>query len=141
VSPCDLPGWLDGRWAIERVINGSEGRFIGDAVFAPDQHGGARWRETGRLTIGGFDGPASRTLHLVPASDRGAWQVRFDDGRPFHPLDLRTGRWEAEHVCGSDLYQGRFAVLDHDRMTICWEVTGPERADVITTGYQRVAVS
>ena len=133
----DLPGWLDGRWAIERVINGGEGRFTGDAVFGPDRHGGALWCETGRLVIGGFDGPAFRTLHLVP--DRGTWQVRFDDGRPFHSLDLTTGRWEASHLCGRDLYEGRFAVDDRDRMTIRWRVTGPERNDIIATRYRRTS--
>jgi hypothetical protein len=137
VSPRELPVWLDGRWSIERVINDSEGRFIGDAVFDLDRSGGAVWREAGRLVIDGFDGPASRTLHLAP--DRGAWQVRFDDGRPFHSLDLSTGRWEAEHLCGPDLYRGRFAVLDHDRMTIRWRVIGPDRDDVIATGYRRTA--
>jgi hypothetical protein len=135
VSLSDLPDWLDGRWSIERVINAREGRFTGDAVFDLDRRGGAVWRETGRLVMDGFDGPASRVLHLAP--ERGAWQVRFEDGRPFHSLDLRTGRWEAEHSCGPDLYRGRFVVLDHDRMTIRWRVIGPGRADVITTEYSR----
>jgi hypothetical protein len=140
VSPLsvrDLPGWLDGRWAIERIINGSEGRFTGDAVFDLDRRGGALWSETGRLVIDGFDGLASRTLHLAPT--HGAWQVRFDDGRPFHPLDLSTGRWAAEHRCGPDFYEGWFEVLDRDRMTIRWQVTGPERDDLIATEYRRIA--
>ena len=141
LSVRDLPGWLNGRWAVERVINAGGGRFTGDAVFEPDRRGGALWRETGRLVIDGFHGPASRTLHLARDGDRGAWQVRFDDGRPFHPLDLSTGRWEAEHRCGADLYRGRFAVLDDDRMTIRWRVTGPDRDDVIATRYRRAALA
>jgi hypothetical protein len=135
----DLPGWLDGRWEIERMINGGEGRFTGDAVFHSGEAGGAVWRETGRLMLAGFDGPAHRTLLLGPGVAPGAWQVRFDDGRPFHSLDLRTGCWAAEHLCGPHVYRGRFAVLHPDRMTICWQVTGPARADVIATDYRRTA--
>ena len=134
-----LPDWLNGHWAIERVINGSEGHFTGDAVFDPDRHGGARWHESGRLVIGGFDGPVSRTLQLDPIADGAGWQVRFDDGRPFHPLDLSSGRCEAEHLCGPDRYQGHFTVLDADRMTIRWRVTGPGRADNIDSEYRRSA--
>jgi hypothetical protein len=135
----DLPGWLDGRWEIKRVINGGEGRFTGDAVFQSAKDGGAVWRETGRLVLAGFDGPVHRTLLLGRGAAPGAWQVRFDDGRPFHSLDLRTGCWSAEHQCGPDVYRGRFAVLDPAWMTICWQVTGPARADVIATDYRRTA--
>ena len=132
----DLPGWLAGRWAIERVINDGAGRFAGDAVFAADGAGGAVWRETGRLALGAFDGPVSRNLRLRRADDE-TWQVCFEDGRSFHRLDLRARRWEAEHLCGPDRYRGWFAAPDDDQLIVRWRVTGPRRADVIASRYRR----
>ena len=133
----DLPSWLSGTWEVQRTINDGQGRFTGTATFTSDGDGGARWRETGRLALDGYAGAVYRNLDLV-AAERGAWEVRFDDGRPFHRLDLRSGRHEAEHRCGPDLYRGDYAVLDDGRMTVCWRVTGPGRADVIASEYRRL---
>ena len=132
----DLPTWLSGSWDVARTINDGEGRFAGVAAFAPDGEGGLYWRETGRLALDGHEGSVYRNLRVTPAPG-GSWAARFDDGRPFHALDLRSGRCEAEHLCGADTYRGTYAVLDADRMTVCWRVTGPGRADVIASEYRR----
>ena len=133
----DLPTWLAGTWRVDRTINDGQGRFTGHAAFQRDGDGDVLWRETGRLALDGHEGPAHRTLRIVAA--RGTWEVRFDDGRPFHTLDLRAGRWAAEHRCGADVYRGAYTVLDSDRMTVCWWVTGPRRADVIDGEYRRLS--
>ena len=55
--------------------------------------------------------------------DDGAWQVRFADGRPFHPW--RPGVW-VDHPCNADLYRG-LVDASPDRLRILWDVVGPTK--------------
>jgi hypothetical protein len=146
-DPADLAAWLGGHWTVQRTINGDTpspapgGHFTGDVQFTVAADGVITWDERGQLTLGAYTGPAWRTLTIHPASGR--WEVRFDDGRPFHDLDLRTGTWTAEHLCGADVYRGRFAThpgetgAGPDRFTVTWHVTGPGRDDTIVSDYRR----
>jgi hypothetical protein len=122
---------LAGRWAIERRVRdlraGMSGRFTGVATIAPD----GRWVEEGTLDFGPYRGPARRELRIVGG------EVRFADGRPFHPLDL-TGR-PVEHLCGDDRYTGRFHVRGPDAFDVAWEVTGPHTHQRIESAYRRTA--
>jgi hypothetical protein len=132
----DLAAFLGGEWAAHRVINDGTGGFAGTATFSPaGEH--LHWCERGRLHLHGYAGEARRAYLIVP--DGEAWAVRFDDGRPFHGLDLRTGRAEAEHLCGPDTYRGVYEIVGDDRFTVTWTVTGPGRADTIATVYRRAA--
>ncbi|MBV9817571.1 MAG: hypothetical protein JOZ07_04395 [Solirubrobacterales bacterium] len=130
----DLIRWLSGAWSLRRAINDDPEAFVGEATFTVERDG-ARWHETGRLRLDGHVGPASRTLLVVPAGD--AWAVRFEDDRPFHPLDLRDGRCEVEHPCGADRYLGTYTCLGDDELRVAWRVTGPSRDDTILTHYRR----
>jgi hypothetical protein len=113
--------------------SGRAGDFTGTATFAPDGSG-LRWHESGRLRFGGHDGPAGRTLAIVPAG--GGWAVAFADGRPFHPLDLEGG--PVEHLCGADRYAGAYRLRDGDTLDVRWHVTGPGKDLEIETTYRRV---
>ena len=135
-SPADLPAWLTGAWTARRIINGGAGTFTGTAVFSDDGAGALVWHEVGRLALPSHAGEATRT-YLIVADGAGAWEVRFDDGRPFHPLDLSDGRWEARHHCGEDLYRGVYEVTAPDRFAVTWRVTGPRKDDVIACAYAR----
>jgi hypothetical protein len=137
LTDIDLPAWLAGEWSVLRQINDDSQAFIGTAHFTAGADRGLTWRETGRLRLHGFDGEARRSYLLVPAAP--AWQVCFDDGRPFHGLDLHDGHCDAVHVCGPDLYRGTYTVPDTDRLTVTWRVTGPGRDDTIATEYRRAA--
>lgn len=128
----DLGSWLAGEWSVQRYISGGRGTFRGRASFTPRQDGTTRWHEAGQLVLDGHEGPASRTLTLDPDG-----QVRFDDGRPFHRLDLATGRCEAEHLCAPDTYRGTFEVLDDATLIVTWRVRGPGRDDTIRSHYTR----
>lgn len=146
----DLLAFLAGRWTFERSIDdrraGRRGRAAGEARFEPigggagagaGGAGGLRWTEHGRVVIGDFEGEFSRELAIVPDGD--AWLVRFDDGRPFHPLDLRTGRCVVDHPCGADAYAGELRVLAGPELVVEWEVRGPAKAQRIVTRYGRAA--
>ncbi|MEV0368917.1 DUF6314 family protein [Streptomyces sp. NPDC050636] len=137
----DAAAYLAGRWSVDRVVcdlrDGTEGRFHGTADFRPDAAGeGLLHIEEGELTWGGTVHPASRTLRLRPRPD-GTAAVAFADGRPFHDLDLRTGRWTAVHPCAADRYEGSFTVVSADEWLLEWRVGGPHKDQLLRSVYRR----
>jgi hypothetical protein len=129
----ELISWLTGSWTVERAVNGAAGTFIGTAEFVALSDGTLRWHESGRLRLDQFDGRAYRTLTIAPTQN--GHDVRFEDGRPFHHLDLSTGHTEVVHLCGPDRYHGTYACRGPGEFHVCWHVTGPERDDEITSQY------
>jgi hypothetical protein len=119
------------------------------------------WDERGRMRWRGNDLEAFRRLELVrdAAPDggggeggggggegggvRGAgehadgWEVRFDDGRPFHALDLSSGVCSAVHPCGEDHYEGEYRILGEDAFEVRWQVRGPRKDQWILSRYRR----
>jgi hypothetical protein len=134
-SASELVAWLAGSWAVERAVNGVPGTFVGGAEFVALADGTVRWHESGRLRLDGFDGRAYRTLSIVATED--GHEVRFDDERPFHHLDLSTGHTEVVHLCGPDRYRGTYACRGPGELHVCWYVTGPDRDDEISSRYLR----
>jgi hypothetical protein len=88
------------------------------------------WQDTPR--------PAERTLRFLPGPNPGTALVQFSDGRPFHDLDLTTGRYVADHPCAADLYRGEFTVYAEDRWRTVWRVGGPAKDLLLATTYARV---
>ncbi|MFF4694589.1 DUF6314 family protein [Streptomyces chattanoogensis] len=141
----DAAAYLAGGWRIERTVydlrSGTEGSFRGTADFRPDAAGaGLLHTEEGELTWGGTVHPASRTLRLRPRPD-GTAEVFFADGRPFHDLDLHTGRWCAVHPCAADRYRGTFTVVTADEWRLEWRVGGPAKDQLLRSVYRRAPVT
>jgi hypothetical protein len=147
--PVDDPRtFLPGVWAIERDVHdrlsGQDGTYTGEATFALDGPG-LSWVERGTLTMGGHVGRATRTMAVVPVGTGAAysggpepaWEVRFDDGRPFHPLDLSSGSCPVDHPCGEDHYAGWVRVERPDLLVVSWRVVGPRKDHTIVTRYSR----
>jgi len=136
----DLGHFLAGPWRIERRIadlrSGTAGRLTGEARFAPAL-GGLRYDERGTLAFGAHRGAAGRS-HWFALDRLGAAEVRFCDGRPFHRLDLSSGRAEVVHDCPPDCYRGRYRIGGPDRWTLTWLVRGPRKRVLIGTRYARV---
>ncbi|MET8943713.1 DUF6314 family protein [Streptomyces sp. NPDC004542] len=137
----DVLAHLAGRWHVERSVrdpaSGDEGAFRGTTVFGPLAGGGLLHEESGTFTWRGVPRPAERTLRFLPGAVPGTADVRFADGRPFHDLDLTSGRHVAEHRCAADLYRGEFTVLDADHWRTVWRVGGPAKDLVLTTDCTR----
>ncbi|MFE5405020.1 DUF6314 family protein [Streptomyces sp. NPDC056580] len=137
----DVLAHLAGRWRVERRVRdlagGDEGRFTGVTVFSPLDGGGLLHEESGEFTWRGVTRPATRTLRFLPGREPGTAHVRFADGRPFHELDLTSGRYVAAHPCAADFYRGEFTVTDADRWRTVWRVGGPAKDLVLTTDYVR----
>ncbi|MEW2297585.1 DUF6314 family protein [Streptomyces sp. NPDC006743] len=137
----DALAYLAGRWRAERSVrdlaSGDEGVFTGVTDFAPLDGGGLLHHESGTFLWRGVARPAERTLRFLPGASPGAADVRFTDGRPFHGLDLTSGRHIADHPCSADLYRGEFTVRDADHWRTVWRVGGPAKDLVLTTDYTR----
>ncbi|MBE8475333.1 DUF6314 family protein [Streptomyces justiciae] len=139
----DVLTYLAGSWRVERSVrdlaSGQTGAFTGTTVFGPSEEDGLLHHESGTFTWLGVPRPAERTLRFLPGGRPGTADVRFADGRPFHDLDLTTGRHVADHPCSADLYRGEFSVLDADHWRTVWRVGGPAKDLVLTTDYAREA--
>ncbi|CAL9624355.1 hypothetical protein SUDANB145_05914 [Streptomyces sp. enrichment culture] len=140
----DVLAHLAGSWRVERSVRdlagGDEGRFEGTTAFRPLEDGGGLLHlESGAFTWQGVTRPAERTLRFLRGSAPGTADVRFADGRPFHDLDLTTGRHVADHPCAADLYRGEFTVRDRDHWRTVWRVAGPAKDLLLTTEYVREA--
>jgi hypothetical protein len=132
-----LDDYLLGTWDVERDLLDADlgtGRFRGRATFARSGDG-LSWTETGQLTFAAYDGPARRELRVVPAGE--AWEVRFADGRPFHPLDLTAGACAVEHPCGEDRYTGEYRLRGPDAFEVDWTVRGPRKDQRLAGRYVR----
>lgn len=136
--------YLAGSWRAERTVrdlagadDAAEGTFTGTTTFSPLDGGGLLHHESGTFVWQGVARPAERTLRFLPGTAPGTADVRFADGRPFHDLDLTSGRWVADHPCAADLYRGEFTVLDADRWRTVWRVAGPTKDLALTTDYAR----
>ncbi|WP_077800733.1 DUF6314 family protein [Streptomyces sp. JHA26] len=138
----DVLAYLAGRWRTERSVrdlaSGDAGRFEGTTVFETRGDGVLRSHESGAFTWRGVSRPAERTLRYERDDGApGTVRVRFADGRPFHDLDLTSGRHVADHPCAADLYRGEFTVRDRDHWRTVWRVGGPAKDLLLTTEYAR----
>jgi hypothetical protein len=133
---------LRGRWSIERQVRdmrlGHDAVFTGEADIAPAPGAPDEldWREEGELISAAHRGPARRAMRIVPHG--AAWEVLFEDGRPFHPLDLSDGGCDVVHLCGADRYDGAFRLETPDRLSVRWRVRGPAKDLEIISDYRRV---
>lgn len=127
----DLQSFLLGEWRLSRQLAdraaGTTGQLDGTVSFTLDD-GGLLHLESGVLRWAGQDHvPATRQLSWYPASSPWAADICFDDGRPFHHLDLSSGADQPVHDCQPDVYRGEFQLLGPDEWSYQWEVTGPRK--------------
>ncbi len=118
------PTELLGVWRLwRRVVDRRQGwgGTVAGTLTLVDEGPRIRWRESGTLRWDGADLPVTRELLLQ--RERGAWQVRFADGRPFHPW--RPGE-VVDHPCNADLYRGLIDARP-DSLRILWDVVGPAK--------------
>lgn len=138
----DVLGYLAGRWRVGRTVRdlsgGEAGVFEGAAAFLPDGSGSLSHVEEGDFTWRGATRGARRAHRFDPGTAAGTALVRFTDGRPFHDLDLRSGRWTADHGCAPDHYHAEFTVLDENRWQVVWSVSGPAKNLLLATVHDRV---
>jgi hypothetical protein len=135
----DLAAYFGGAWRLDREIRTADGapagEVAGTATFT-EVDGVLVYHEEGELRLGGHTGPVTRTLHYRPVGP-GRASVHFDHGGFFHDLDLREGRWTADHPCRADRYRGEFRVTGAAHWRQEWTVRGPAKDHVIVTRFSR----
>ncbi|WP_172330384.1 DUF6314 family protein [Mangrovicoccus sp. HB161399] len=132
------PSALAGRWQVTRRIEdalaGGTARLAGEAVFSPDGEG-LRYEESGTLTL-----PTGQSF---AAAQSYLWRfdplprVLFADGRLFHAFDPAEPEAEIVHLCGGDLYRGRYRV-SAEHWEAEWRVKGPRKDQQSLITYRRV---
>ena len=135
----DLRDYLSGSWRIARRIRDFQldltGRLTGSGKFTAAGQD-LVYDETGLLRLGSYEGQASRRYVFAFGCSTAA-HVHHADGRPFHALDLSSGKHDIRHHCGEDRYRGRYRVLDPDAFVVSWEVAGPRKRYRMATFYLR----
>jgi hypothetical protein len=139
VEPTDLVGtWALARRIVDRPRRGGRRRFGRVAGTLTLRRDGAAvdWFEEGTLTWGGHDLAVTRRLRIEPTA--AGWEVRFDDGRPFHPW--RPGA-PVLHPCRDDVYCGLVSVDAAQReLRVLWDVTGPAKDVRLFTRCRRATL-
>ncbi len=140
----DLMTYLEGDWTLSRTINdlrqNMPGAMSGHAFIEKrtdiDGNASLTYREEGELRFGDYQETVYRFYDFsFPAPDKAI--VHFTDGRVFHELDLTSGYCEAEHLCGDDMYRGRFRVQSADIWQSNWFISGPAKELILDNLYQR----
>lgn len=137
----DIGQFLLGAWRLTRLgwdgVTARSMRLRGTARVS-NCAAGLLLEERGILTVGAHVGEATRRtlFHIVGDSVATAC---FEDGRPFHRLDLATGMAPVRHDCPPDRYEGRYRVLTPACWLLSWRVTGPRKNQVITSRFTRPA--
>lgn len=132
-------GDFEGDWRIDRRVRhdaGGEAAFEGVARLEPDGEG-LLWREVGRLTMDGRSWEATRRLLWRPAPEGVA--VLFEDGRPFHRIDLAQTRPTDAHPCGADLYRVAYDLTAWPEWSVVWRVDGPRHAYAMVSRHAPLA--
>lgn len=130
-----------GDWHLARRIDHAQdpsASFTGRAVLS-DAKGGFWYREDGQLQIKGHAAfTAERRYFWI--EDAGGVTVLFDDGRPFHQIDLSGPVSEDRHHCDPDIYDVHYDFTGWPNWTCTWRVQGPRKDYVMISSYSRAAL-
>ena len=125
----DLKTWLAGSWSLERIINDHKHgkvNYMSGIVDFSSQRDGLVYHEQSKFVNGPHDYPTHQSYrYTFPFPHRA--EVCFSDGRYFHMLDLSTGSDSCLYKCGSDIYKGKFKVVNAEQLYIEWNILGPKK--------------
>jgi hypothetical protein len=128
---------FEGAWVLERRINhdnAPDAQFRGSARFR--SHGeGLVYEEKGLLKVDGHRAVSAQRSHLWRTGEGGVIEVLFEDGRPFHVIDLRSP--SDTHFCDPDTYEVAYRFGGWPDWICTWKVTGPKKAYQMVSTYRR----
>lgn len=137
----EAPDRLLGEWVLEREIvdrrSGMRSFASGRAKLTRERQDLITWHEDVLLSYRQSELAAHRNLR-VELDDMGLWQVKFEDGRPFHPWSPGD---TVTHHCGADTYKGVIDLIGTaDKISswqTIWSVRGPEKDLSIRTRLRK----
>lgn len=114
---------LAGDWTVRRTmvdfVAGATYSFTGNAVVTGDT-----FTERGIMQTGAHAMPASRTYRLELREHSIA--ILRADGSDFIELEPKATQI-VQHLCGADVYAGRFWFRSRDEWAEAWRVKGPRK--------------
>lgn len=124
-----------GAWDLRRkVIDHRHSQivcFAGEATVTA-----TAFKERGEIDQGGTKFETERSYHLRPGAN--SVSVLFSNDAAFIDLDLRASQ-EVRHLCGADVYLGRFYFRGTDEWAERWRVSGPRKNYVSLARYRRIS--
>ncbi len=122
-----------GQWQVRRKVidhrAGARYDFSGQAVITPEL-----FEERGEMSVDGNMFQAVRTYRLV--FEDIAVRVLYPSGNEFVSLEYGTAQ-RVSHLCGNDLYAGRFFFESRDEWVEIWRVHGPQKRYSSISWYRR----
>ncbi len=136
IGPKGLMAFV-GRWSLDRNVthfDGALGKMSGHLQIDTAGADRAIYTEDGVLTLGTGE-PLRATRRYLWRAAPSAIDVSFEDGRPFHRIDLSGPRPATVHLCDPDRYAVAYDFANWPVWTARWEVEGPNKGYVMTTTY------
>ncbi|MGR3571365.1 DUF6314 family protein [Brevirhabdus sp.] len=128
-------------WALHKRIEdhgaGTTATFEGRCLIAPHAPDPTylALEETGRMFLPGQPPLAGSRRYLWRADPAGRVEVAFDDGRPFHRIDLTQDAPSDTHRCDPDTYRVTYDFTSFPRWRAVWRVTGPRKNYTMSQTY------
>ena len=132
---------FSGEWELTKEIQDytgqSSGKFSGAARFTNHDDHTALYHEGGTLELTtGQSMRAERRYRWLQESN-GKVAVLFEDGRPFHLVDLNESSPSGHHFCDPDTYQVEYDFSDWPNWKSTWRVTGPRKDYIMHSEFRR----
>ena len=133
---------FEGTWEIHRDIedrmSNQNGTLDGTATLSPGGfEGGMIYRETGGLNLGeDSDTMEATRIYLWNAHPSGI-AVFFQDGKPFHVIEMDRSMPDAQHHCAPDMYHVVYDFNKWPNWNVQWRVRGPRKDYRMVTNYKR----
>ncbi|ETX14693.1 trigger factor [Roseivivax halodurans JCM 10272] len=120
---------FEGCWRLSRRIHdarvGQDGHAEGRMELI--SHGsGLRYFEDVLLHLPGQK-PIPGTRSYIWREEASGISVHFDDGRPFHLIEMGEFEPRALHLCDPDRYEVEYDFADWPVWGVTWTVTGPRK--------------
>lgn len=129
-----------GDWVLTRIISdrrsGAEGHLDGQANFNLQADDTYLYHEEGKLKYAG-QAPMAATRKYIWKAVADGIDVLFEDGRPFHKIELTKLMPDANHHCDPDLYHVSYDFTSWPKWRAAWRVVGPKKDYRMLSSYSR----
>ena len=128
---------FEGAWQLDRSIahrTGQRAMLSGQALLTREGQG-LLYHEIGLLHLERQSPVKAERRYLWRPGHGATIDVRFEDGRAFHSIDLQVP--QARHDCAPDVYDVTYDFSDWPHWRSRWDVTGPKKDYAMTSVYRR----
>ncbi|TDT74901.1 hypothetical protein BDE40_1620 [Litoreibacter halocynthiae] len=136
---------FEGDWQLARIIedrrNDIEGRLSGTANFTRVGPLELLYAEEGELVYGQQAAMLATRRYIwrgFEGEHAGKIAVEFEDGRPFHLIELDRLMPDDDHHCDPDFYHVSYDFSRWPQWESIWRVVGPSKDYRMISRFQRV---